>query len=37
MWYEKFDFIKDPYEKVDPYKIDDKYLEWNRPDLELVS
>lgn len=34
LWFEKFDFINDPYEKLDPYKIDKKYIVWNRIDLE---
>lgn len=32
-WFEVFRFVKDPYEKLDPYRIDIKYLVWDRPDL----
>ena len=32
-WLEVFQFVKDPYEKLDPYKIDLTYLVWDRPDL----
>jgi hypothetical protein len=32
-WVEDFHFVKDPYEKLDPYKIDPRYLVWDRPDL----
>jgi len=33
-WFEDLHFVKDPYEKLDPYKIDLKYLLWDRPDLK---
>jgi hypothetical protein len=33
VWFEEFDFEKDPYEKLDPYRIDFKRLVWDRPDL----
>ena len=33
MWYEKFDFIANPYQKLDPFKIDLSRLSWNRDDL----
>lgn len=32
-WLEFFEFEKDPYEKLDPYKIEFERLVWNRPDL----
>jgi len=35
-WVELAGFEKDPYEKVDPFRIDEKYLSWNRPDLKQV-
>jgi len=31
--YEKFGFVKNPYEKINPYLIEEKYLIWNREDL----
>lgn len=34
--YEKFGFVKSPYEKTNPYLIEDKYLTWNREDLSDV-
>lgn len=33
MWYEKFDFDANPYQKLDPFKIDHSRLSWNRDDL----
>lgn len=33
MWYEKFDFDADPYQRLDPFKIDLSRLSWNRDDL----
>lgn len=33
-WIEQAGFERDPYEKLDPFKIDDKYFRWNRPDLK---
>lgn len=33
MWYEKFDFDANPYQKLDPFKIDPSRLSWNRDDL----
>ena len=32
-YFEKFGFIKDPYERLNPYRIDECFLEWDRPDL----
>ncbi|MCH7561044.1 MAG: hypothetical protein IIC67_06730 [Thaumarchaeota archaeon] len=32
-WFEKFEFIKDPYERLDPTKISLNQMEWNRYDL----
>ena len=32
-WFEKFDFEKNPYERIDPTRIADKYFVWDRPDL----
>jgi len=36
-WFEALHFAKDPYEKLDPYKIDLKYLAWDRPDLDKAA
>lgn len=33
MWYETFGFEADPYQKLDPFKIDLSRLAWNRNDL----
>jgi len=33
-WFEFFEFEKDPYEKLDPYKIEFERLIWDRPDLK---
>lgn len=33
MWYEKFNFDANPYQKLDPFKIDYSRLSWNRDDL----
>jgi len=33
LWYEKFKFDADPYQKLDPFKIDLSRLSWNRDDL----
>ncbi len=35
MWYEKFSFEADPYQKLDPFKIDLSRLSWNRDDLAV--
>ncbi len=32
-WFELYKFVKDPYEKLDPYTIKEEYLVWDRPDL----
>lgn len=32
-WYEKFEFVSDPYSYLDPYKIDFKLIKWNRDDM----
>jgi len=36
MWFEQFDFESDPYERLDPYLIREKYIDWDRPDLQEV-
>lgn len=33
MWYEKLGFVANPYQKLDPFKIDSSRLSWNRDDL----
>jgi len=37
MWFEAFQFAKDPYEKLDPYKIGFERLVWDRPDLKKAK
>jgi len=37
MWFEAFQFAKDPYEKLDPYKIDLERLVWDRLDLKKAK
>lgn len=32
-WYEKYDFLSDPYERQDPYHIDLSQIKWDRNDL----
>lgn len=32
-FYEKSGFVKNPYERLNPYLIEEKFLEWDRPDL----
>ncbi len=32
-YFEKYHFVQNPYESTNPYKIDEKFLEWDRPDL----
>lgn len=34
--HEKFGFVKNPYDKTNPYLIEDKYLIWDRNDLPDV-
>lgn len=33
-WYERYGFKANPYTIVDPFRVDDYFLEWNRDDLD---
>ncbi len=36
-YFEKYNFVQNPYEPTNPYLIDEKFLEWDRPDLKNVQ